>query len=137
MQELSWHRNRRFAPLRHAYLRYPFLTPSQRRLSGERKHRFGDQLNGGSGQLPNRLLFSAGVDCGITRWMTAKQVGVFEWKDHRKGYIYALVQDGAAGIKLKPFPSRNLIVTGNALIRLNNAGLRSAVVPLVGGSYTF
>ena len=40
-------------------------------------------------------------------------------------------------LTVKPFPSRNLIVTGNALIRLNNAGLRSTVVPLVGVSYTF
>ena len=48
-----------------------------------------------------------------------------------------LLGDASGGIKLKPLPSKNLIVTGNALVRLNNSGLRSAVVPLVGVSYTF
>jgi len=116
---------------------------------------------GGSGQLPNRLLFSAGADWGITKWMTlavdviGQQVydaqrikllpappvlnqgvnvtypTIFPFKDT------CLLGDAAGGIKLKPLPSKNLIVTGNALVRLNNSGLRSAVVPLVGVSYTF
>lgn len=117
--------------------------------------------NGGSGHLPNRLIFSAGADWGITKWATiavdligqevydAQQIKIlsappilnqnvnvtystiYPYKDNY------LVGDAAAGLKLKPFPSRNLIVTGNALIRMNNEGLRSAVVPLVGVSYTF
>jgi hypothetical protein len=116
---------------------------------------------GGSGQLPNRLLFSAGADWGITRWMTlavdviGQQVydaqrikllaappvlnqgvnvtypTIFPYKD-----TY-LLGDASGGIKLKPLPSKNLLVTGNAVVRLNNSGLRSAVVPLVGVSYTF
>ena len=48
-----------------------------------------------------------------------------------------LLGDASGGIKLKPLPSQNLIVTVNALVRLNNSGLRSAVIPLVGVSYTF
>jgi Putative MetA-pathway of phenol degradation len=39
------------------------------------------------------------------------------------------------GLKVKPW--RNLILYGNALFQLNNVGLRSEPVPLVGVSYTF
>jgi Putative MetA-pathway of phenol degradation len=41
----------------------------------------------------------------------------------------------SVGVKLKPFST--LLVTGNVLIRLNDGGLRSKFVPLVGMSYTF
>jgi hypothetical protein len=39
------------------------------------------------------------------------------------------------GAKVRPFS--NLILTGNAMIKMNNGGLRSNIVPLVGVSYTF
>jgi Putative MetA-pathway of phenol degradation len=41
----------------------------------------------------------------------------------------------SVGLKVKPW--KNLIVYGNALFQLNNVGLRSEPVPLVGVSYTF
>ena len=46
------------------------------------------------------------------------------------------------GTKVKPAgakanPSSTLLITGNVLIRLNDGGLRSRFVPLVGISYTF
>lgn len=41
------------------------------------------------------------------------------------------------GAKLRPFPSSTFLVTGNVLIKLNDGGLRSTVVPLIGISYTF
>jgi len=116
---------------------------------------------GGSGHLPNRLLFSAGADWGITRWMTVA-VDLFGAQVYNAQRIKLLSAppvlnqgvnvtyptispytdtylrgDASAGLKLKPFSSKNLLVTGNALMRLNNTGLRASVVPLVGVSYTF
>jgi len=118
----------------------------------------------GSGQLPNRLLLSGGVDWGITHWLTVA-VDLFGTETYSAQRIRLLSAppvlnqggsvtyptispytasywkgDASAGVKLRPIPSKNfknLIVTGNALWRLNNAGLRSAVVPLVAVSYTF
>ena len=41
----------------------------------------------------------------------------------------------ALGVKYKPW--KNLILYGNVTFQLNNVGLRSAPVPLIGASYTF
>jgi hypothetical protein len=43
--------------------------------------------------------------------------------------------DGSAGFKLRPY--RNLIITGNVLIKMDQGGLRSRVTPLAGLSYSF
>jgi hypothetical protein len=43
--------------------------------------------------------------------------------------------DGAIGAKFRPF--RNLIITGNLLVKLDQGGLRSRTIPLAGLSYTF
>jgi hypothetical protein len=43
--------------------------------------------------------------------------------------------NASIGMKAKPFS--NLLITGNVLLKLNDAGLRAKVVPLVGVSYTF
>ena len=45
------------------------------------------------------------------------------------------ISNASIGVKLKPFS--NLQITGNVLIKLNDGGLRSNFVPLVGLSYTF
>jgi hypothetical protein len=45
------------------------------------------------------------------------------------------ITNASLGVKLRPFAS--LLVTGNVLMKLNNAGLRANVIPLVGVSYTF
>jgi Putative MetA-pathway of phenol degradation len=45
------------------------------------------------------------------------------------------VTNASVGVKVRPFS--NLLITANALIKLNNGGLRANVVPLVGVSYTF
>jgi len=46
------------------------------------------------------------------------------------------ITNASVGVKFKPFGG--LLVTANALIRLNDGGLRTGrVVPLVGASYTF
>jgi len=43
--------------------------------------------------------------------------------------------DAAGGLKLNPF--RGFLITGNVSVKLNQAGLRSRVVPLMGASLTF
>jgi Putative MetA-pathway of phenol degradation len=45
------------------------------------------------------------------------------------------VDDLALGVKISPLA--NLLITANALIKLDDPGLRSTVVPLVGIGYTF
>jgi outer membrane putative beta-barrel porin/alpha-amylase len=45
------------------------------------------------------------------------------------------VSNFALGLKLRPFD--HWIITGNATLKLNSAGLRSTVVPLVGLGYSF
>jgi outer membrane putative beta-barrel porin/alpha-amylase len=45
------------------------------------------------------------------------------------------ISNASVGFKMKPFS--NLLITGNVLIKLNDGGLRSNFVPLVGLSYTF
>ena len=45
------------------------------------------------------------------------------------------ISSGAVGLKVSPM--NKLLVTGNLLFRLNDAGLRAKVVPLIGISYVF
>jgi hypothetical protein len=45
------------------------------------------------------------------------------------------LEDASVGVKLRPFGK--LVFSGNALIKLNDHGLRARVVPLVGLGYTF
>lgn len=45
------------------------------------------------------------------------------------------IDDASLGLKFRAFG--RLVFTGNALIKMNDGGLRSEVVPLVGVSYTF
>jgi len=45
------------------------------------------------------------------------------------------ISNASVGVKIKPFS--NLLITGNVLVKLNDGGLRSNFVPLVGLSYTF
>jgi hypothetical protein len=42
-----------------------------------------------------------------------------------------------ASIGLKYRLWRNLVITGNVLVKLDDNGLRSTTVPLVGASYNF
>jgi Putative MetA-pathway of phenol degradation len=45
------------------------------------------------------------------------------------------ISNASIGVKVKPLS--NLLITGNVLLKLNDAGLRAKTVPLVGVSYTF
>jgi hypothetical protein len=46
-----------------------------------------------------------------------------------------MMNDISAGAKISPF--KNLLITANAIIKLDDPGLRTRVVPLVGIGYTF
>ena len=45
------------------------------------------------------------------------------------------ISNASLGLKLRAF--RNLVLTGNVLLKLDNGGLRAKAVPLVGASYSF
>jgi len=45
------------------------------------------------------------------------------------------ILNASVGLKVNPF--KNLLINGNALIKLNDGGLRANVVPYVGLSYVF
>ena len=114
--------------------------------------------NGGHFRLPNSLQYSAGADFGVVRRLTivADLLGYHYFDAPRvtppadTGFK---LQDGTAitsiniskesydaddfsiGFKLGLW--RSLLLTGNTVIKLNDPGLRSKVVPLVGLSYRF
>ncbi len=45
------------------------------------------------------------------------------------------ISNASIGIKIKPF--NRVIMTGNAMVKLNEGGLRATVVPFISASYTF
>lgn len=45
------------------------------------------------------------------------------------------ITNASLGLKFRPY--RNLVITGNVLLKLDNGGLRAKTVPLVGVSYNF
>ncbi len=116
------------------------------------------------GTLPNRLIYSGGVDFALFKKLTVNLDGIAQHvfdaqravllpantflftggagtnvgaaipvvKTVTASYTRA---DAAAGIKWNPFGG--LLVSGNISVKLNQAGLRSRLVPLMGASYTF
>jgi hypothetical protein len=127
----------------------------------------GDISSGKKERLPGDLTYSAGADVWLTKWLTAATdvVGQQVFQARRTttstftepGACNSLACDNPAtpkidpnlsqltgtfnitnisfGAKLKPFST--LLVTANVLVKLNDGGLRSKFVPLVGISYTF
>ncbi len=127
----------------------------------------GDVSTGKKARLPGEFTYSTGADVWLTKWFTAAFdiVGQQIFQAQRglptttadlgaclnadcsqaaaaKTYSTIAPSTGtfnitnaSAGLKLKPFS--NLLITGNAIIKLNDGGLRAKVVPLVGLSYTF
>lgn len=105
-------------------------------------------------KLPAQAFYSVGADIAISKRMTAafdvldqiilrgprvrlttETVGnqVFRSIDYPNKTRHEV--NGAAGFKVQL--NRELVLTGNLLFKLNDAGLRSRVVPLVGVSYVF
>ncbi len=111
-------------------------------------------IQGSKGHLPNSLDYSAGLDIGATRRLTfAFDVlanRIFEGTRifrvnaaDAAGNPYSDIQvrresfnlaNGAAGAKINL--TSTLLLTANAIFRMNDAGLRAKVVPLVGLSYS-
>lgn len=135
---------RRFAP--HFNLGYQWNGSSV--LAGR------NILNGDRGHLPNSLTYAAGADIGATRRVTfafdvladrvfkGTRVSRITGTD-ALGQTYQDVQvgrgsfnmaNGATGVKISL--GRTLLLTANAIFRLNDAGLRARVVPLIGLSYS-
>lgn len=126
----------------------------------------GYQINGNSDlvtnsegmneHLPNRLYFSEGVDWGTTHWLTlaadliservfsAERVEATSTQIQSRDVTFPNLfnyagsynrSDGSAGFKVKPY--RNLIITANLLVKLDQGGLRTRLLPLGGLSYSF
>jgi len=119
------------------------------------------------GSLPDRLTYFAGADIGINKHLSAAfdligdrlfgapQIFSNPYTDLGKcndinctvltpGTMHPDVavrttdynQNNASfGIKFRPIG--NLVITGNALVRLDDGGLKANVAPLIGISYTF
>jgi hypothetical protein len=114
------------------------------------------------GSLPNRLIYSGGVDFALFKKLTVNVDGIAQhvFDAQRATLLPAgtplfssgssvsatipVLQpvngsytraDAAGGIKWNPF--KGLLISGNVSVKLNQAGLRSRVVPLMGASLTF
>ncbi len=114
------------------------------------------------GSLPDRLIYSGGVDFALFKKLTVNLDGIAQhvYDAQRASLLPAgtslfssgsnvsatipVLQpvtasydrgDAAGGLKWNPY--KGFLITGNVSVKLNQAGLRSRVVPLVGASYTF
>jgi len=110
-------------------------------------------------KLPERVVYSGGLDWGIARRLTVA-ADVLEQRvldgpraianpattpfaNSNLTLIGAISSangsynrtDGSIGIKLKPFG--NMLVTGNLLVKLDRNGLRQRMAPLMGLSFTY
>jgi hypothetical protein len=117
----------------------------------------GNVVTGEKQSLPNQILYNAGVDIGVTSRVTlaldvlgrrvlksprlqtetfhALQGGLTFPSIHFIRDANFNVTDGAAGIKVNA--GGKLLLDFNMLFKLDNAGLRSKVAPLVGFEYSF
>ena len=106
-------------------------------------------------QLPNVFSYSAGADASVARWLglsadyigtsllNAARLQTSTFQDAQGNnhptittFVSTINQANiSAGAKVRPFA--RLLVTGNVLFRLNNAGLHFKPSPLIGVSYTF
>jgi outer membrane putative beta-barrel porin/alpha-amylase len=115
----------------------------------------GDITGDAPGHLPNVLDYDAGVDTGISRRFSLSadllgqtlihqfEISKATFTDYsgapeanlRSSRVNSNQLGLALGGKVKPFGK--LIITGNILLRLNEAGLHSKPAPLIGLSYMF
>lgn len=118
----------------------------------------GNVITGTKGKLPNQFLYAGGVDIGVSKRLSVSGdiLGQHVFDGPRvvkTTYTDILganhpdipqiaiatnsynITDAAIGAKLSPW--RNLVLSGNLLIKLDSGGLRANLVPLVGVSYTF
>jgi len=116
----------------------------------------GNLLTGEKRDLPNTFYYAAGTDVGVIqgrltvvldavgqRLFDGPQVVVGSYTAANQAQYRQVeakednfgINSAAIGAKVKL--SRQLLLTGNALFRLDNGGLRERVLPLVGLSYVF
>ncbi len=115
----------------------------------------GNPVTGTKGDLPDSFLYSGGVDIGLLKRMTvafdylgqhvidAQRVQRGTYTDANGKTVPQIAfyngsfdtSDGSVGIKVSPV--NKLLLTGNVIFRMNSAGLRADVIPMVGISYTF
>src|ERR1700730_14963927 len=115
----------------------------------------GDVSTNTSAHLPDIITYSAGADAGITGRFTisadflgqslvsAKKIAASTFTD-AGGASHpnivtstATINQASIAVGGKINPVGKLLVTANVLFRVNDAGLHSKPVPLVGVSYTF
>lgn len=115
----------------------------------------GDIFAGTKGHLPNQFTYAAGFDAGVNKKLSLAfdvlgaeifhpqsiQSRTFTAADGTTYPDSIFVKDdinvtnGSVGFKVNPIGT--VLVSFNVLFKMNDAGLRSRVVPLVGFSYTF
>lgn len=114
----------------------------------------GSTLTGTKERLPDQFIYSFGADVAVHRRITAAfdylgqqvvdgrrlQISSFSNNAGQFNGIQTYedsfnISSAAFGLKISPV--NRLLITGNLLFRLNDAGLRAKVVPLVGISYVF
>lgn len=115
----------------------------------------GDITTVTSAHLPDIITYSAGADAGLTHRVTlsadflgqslvsAKKIASSTFTDaggttHSNiGTSTATINQASIAVGGKVNPVGRLLITANVLFRVNDAGLHSKPVPLVGVSYTF
>lgn len=127
----------------------------------------GDISLGTKARLPGQLTYTAGADVWVAGWLTGAfdlvgqqvfqtdrlRIGTFTGPGKcsdgnclTAGPNYTTpnlirtaesvnITKASVGLKVRPFG--NLLVTGHALVSLNDGGLQADVVPLLGISYAF
>jgi len=115
----------------------------------------GDLLAGTRGHLPDQITWAAGFDAGIrekfsfaadvlgqtilhantVRKTTFTAADNSQWANTDFVRKNSQIINGSAGFKINP--THTLLISFNALFKLNEQGLRSSIVPLIGMSYSF
>lgn len=100
----------------------------------------GEIVTGQKRHIPSQFSYAAGADFGVNRRLTL-DFDILGFESIHGDQFYPTVErrsfnvtNGAAGFKFNPVG--NLLIVFNALFKMNDAGLRSKIVPLVGISYT-
>ena len=118
----------------------------------------GDLLNGVKGKLPDVFVYSGGLDVGVNKRLSASfdllgqhvfdglrlvrttytdLVGVNHPDIPQTSFTRSSFNANNAAVGAKLSPWRNLVLTGNLFIKLDDGGLRAKLIPLGGISYTF
>jgi hypothetical protein len=105
----------------------------------------GNVLTGIKSHIPSQVPYAAGADIGVTKRVTLALdilgLEVIHGDRLTRNVTYGFdrrsynVTNGSAGFKLNPVG--NLLFVANLLFPLNDGGLRSKVVPMIGLSYAF